>query len=265
MGLLYSDLSGDHLEDIVVSHWVGDAPALYQRLPSASGAVQFTDRADPLGLASCPRDRVGWAVGAVDFENDGKEEILIVNGHTDHPTGQDQLLMAQQMSVYIPDTAGRYNLISSSGPGDPQSVPLIGRGAVFADFDRDGARDVIIGCNNAAASYWHNRGATGGWVELFLVGTTGCRDGWGTRVELLSPAVAGAARTVERVRSIVSGESYFSSTDPHVHFGLGKRAGPLDFRVSWPNGRVEEFRGLAHDQRHRLVQGNGVVAGVPPR
>ena len=57
--------------------------------------------------------------------------------------------------------------------------------------------------------------------------------------------------------------SYASANDPRVLAGLGDSTRPPAIRVQWPDGRVEEWRGVAIDRYTTLKEGTGTpVAGV---
>jgi hypothetical protein len=51
--------------------------------------------------------------------------------------------------------------------------------------------------------------------------------------------------------------SYASANDPRVLAGLGDLSAPPTVRVQWPDGRVEEWRGVAIDRYTTLKAGTG--------
>ena len=55
-----------------------------------------------------------------------------------------------------------------------------------------------------------------------------------------------------RVHTAASGFS--SQAGPRLHFGLGGHSGPVDLKITWPSGHVEERRGLAANETHRIVE-----------
>jgi len=55
--------------------------------------------------------------------------------------------------------------------------------------------------------------------------------------------------------------SYASANDPRVLAGLGDSAQPPRVRVVWPDGRVEEFDGLAIDRAHVVGVSLGGMVG----
>ena len=60
-----------------------------------------------------------------------------------------------------------------------------------------------------------------------------------------------------QTRQVQSAYSYCSSGDPRVHFGLGSGSGPLQLEITWLDGTQELFDGLATEQVHQLIRGQG--------
>lgn len=256
MGLWLHDLENDLKADVAVSHWVGDIPALYQRISRPGRPPAYADRARTTALASYPVELSGWAIAFLDLENDGNEALFVLNGHTNPPPGQKGKLVGQA-PMLLPVTNGKLAFRAPGPPGDLFGKALVGRGAAFTDLDHDGTIDIAISCNNEPASVWLHRPAAGAWLEVAPTGAASNRDAIGTRVELLE---AGA---VKRVKQVVAGDSYFSSRPYRVHFGLGAAEAPVTLRLSWPSGRIEEFAGLAVRRMHRLVEGAGRTVRAP--
>jgi enediyne biosynthesis protein E4 len=50
-----------------------------------------------------------------------------------------------------------------------------------------------------------------------------------------------------------AGESYLSSNDPRLHFGLGS-ATKADVEVLWPNGARTNHPGLTSNARYNLTE-----------
>jgi hypothetical protein len=73
----------------------------------------------------------------------------------------------------------------------------------------------------------------------------------GARVGLVRPGGAVVWR-----RSRADG-SYASAQDPRVLFGLGDEGAAATVRVVWPDGRSEEFSGVAADRYTTLTEGTG--------
>lgn len=248
MGLALGDPDGDGKWDIACTHWVGDVPALYASA-GARGKPLFRDAADQRGLSMLPRDLVGWAVGFPDVDNDGRDDLLIVHGHTNY--GGQKGVLAPQLALFLdgqPDGTFRFRRLGTS----PSALKKmrVGRGAAFTDIDNDGFVDLAVGVNNGPAELWTNVGGGGGWIGAELVATRGNRVAIGA-----SLIVSGGTR--RRIRQIASGESFFSTNDRRVLVGLGAETGPFAIEVHWPSGHAEVFERLSPRAYHRLVEGGG--------
>ncbi len=127
----------------------------------------------------------------------------------------------------------------------------VGRGAAFGDVDNDGDMDVLITNNNGRARLLLNQiGNRQHWLGLKLLDANG-RDALGARVTLIrhqKPTLLRRART---------DGSYASANDPRVLFGLGTATEIGAVRVTWPNGKTEEWADVQADKYTTLREGSG--------
>ena len=80
----------------------------------------------------------------------------------------------------------------------------------------------------------------------------------GARVKLVS----GDLVQWDEVRA---GDSYLSSSDKRLHFGLGRR-GKVDLvEIHWPDGQIESLRGPGVNQFVFVEEGRGMTRVMPPR
>jgi hypothetical protein len=79
----------------------------------------------------------------------------------------------------------------------------------------------------------------------------------------------GAEVTLERnggadlLRRAHTDGSYASGNDPRVLFGLGSSPVYERLVIEWPDGTVEQWRGLAPGRYHTLRQGEGEPITAP--
>jgi hypothetical protein len=256
MGVDAADIDGDGDEDIFVTHLRGETNTLYVN----HGDGTFEDKTIRLGLAGPSIPYTGFGTAWIDVENDGKLDLLAVNGAV---TVEERLVQANDPYPYHQPNQLFKNLSEgavlrfepyASGSNSPFSVSNVSRGAMFGDLDNDGDRDVIISNNSGPANVLQNViGQDSGWLGLRLrVRKTGS-DALGASVQLIK---ADGSKTMRRIRT--SG-SYVSANDPRIIFGLGKIAenDAGSILVSWPDGSRETFGPLQPQQYHEIIKGDG--------
>jgi hypothetical protein len=216
---------------LVVTTFDDDIPALFRH--DVDG--YFTDISLRAGLGN-RTDRVGWGTAFVDLDNDGWQEIFMVNGHV-YPN-IDQLKPAR--SRYSQGKNLYYNLHNGSfadvsglcGPG--LSIKTSARGLAFGDLDNDGSMELVVNNLDSGANLFRNSEKGGNWITFRLVGTTSNRDAIGARLRV-------KAGNLLQMAEVRSGCCYMSHSDLRLHFGLGT-ASAIDWaEVRWPDGKVEKF------------------------
>jgi len=234
MGVALGDYDGDGADDLFLTHWVGEQNALYRNL-SEPGAVLFEDLTFPTGLAPVDSSWVGWGTGFFDLDLDGDLDLFVVNGSTieDEWTLEvlsDPKMIPQPMRVYAQDE-GAFTDVSASS-GESLSALHVGRGAAFADVDRDGLVDVAVSVHNGSPLLLANQSQRRGrWLGVRLEGRSPNRFAVGARVFVRAGGVTLA-------RSHAAGESFLSDDSASIHFGLGAVERIDDVEVRWPDGEV---------------------------
>ncbi len=250
MGATAADFDGDGHLDLFKTNFSDDTSTLYH----ANGDGTFTDTTFAAGLG-INADALGWGAAFADVDNDGRPDLLIVNGHV-YPEVDSAKLGAtfrEPRFLYWNAGGGKFkDLSKQAGPG--MNEPLSGRGLAVADLWNDGRLSAVVNNLSDRPMLLVNEAANGNhWLGLRLVGTTSNSDAIGARV-----TVHAAERNwVDEVRS---GSSYNSSSDLRLHFGLGKVAALRSVTVRWPNGGSEEFAAPKIDGFTDLVEGTGKPA-----
>ena len=237
MGSTSADYDNDGHLDLFKTNFSDDTATLYH----ATGDGTFTDETHAAGLA-INTDALGWGTMFVDVDNDGRPDLLVVNGHVYPEVDSAKLGSFYREPRFLYYNLGRSSptapvkfkdISQTSGPAlaDHRSS----RGLATADLFNDGRIEAVINnlsddpmlLVNLARNQNH-------WLGLHLIGTTSNRDAIGARVTLHSPT----RLWVDEVRS---GSSYNSSSDLRLHFGLGTETKLTDIQVRWPNGQTEYF------------------------
>jgi hypothetical protein len=137
-----------------------------------------------------------------------------------------------------------------------------GRGAAGADFDNDGAVDIVVNNNPGIGeeiapvlyrndiAHWRN------WLEVDLVGTIANRDAAGSEVRIELP------NGQKMLRHVIIGSGYASQSSRRLHFGLGDAKMISKLSVKWlgPGGGEDVFENVPANQILRIIQGQ---RGVP--
>ena len=124
----------------------------------------------------------------------------------------------------------------------------IGRGVAFGDFDNDGDVDVLQGNVGGSAVLLRNDSPRRGhWFATRLSGRISNRDALGARVDLeLDDFVARG--------EVRRNDSFESSSDPRLHFGLGATATVRRATITWPSGITQHLHDLPVDQQRDLTE-----------
>jgi len=223
MGLGLNDLNGDGTPDLLMGSW--NDVALLQ----SSGGL-WADAADALGIG--PDEEAGrviaWGSALEDLDNDGDLDALLVNGYLRVTEGWPLPAPFDQPESLFINEAGQFTEQSEIwGLADTGAS----RGFVLADFDRDGALDLIRRDQRGPARLHRGRCA-GNAVYVALTQPGPNPDAVGAVVELQTEQ--GTQRRWMRAGTTNIG----SAGPPVVHFGVGV-AEQATLRITWPDGRQD--------------------------
>ena len=76
----------------------------------------------------------------------------------------------------------------------------------------------------------------------------------------VKPARLGSSVGIAKVdegQDLVAALEHAFAHDPRVIVGLGSSSGPVTVRVTWPDGRAEEWAGVEIDRYSTLTEGEG--------
>lgn len=240
MGVAAADYDGDGAVDLFRSNFSDERSTLYRN----RGEGDFDEATVAAGMGANTR-YVGWGAGFFDFDNDGRQDVLLVNGHVfpevDKMPGD--VRYREQAILYRNLGSGKFADVSAeSGPGMLERHAA--RGAAFGDADNDGRMDVLVNNQNEPPSLLTpKQKPVGSWILLALEGVQSNRSAIGAKVRLLGDKPQSA--------EVRGGGSYLSQNDLRVRFGLGG-ASQADIEIEWPSGSTQTLRGLSVDRVHRI-------------
>ncbi|HEU0037049.1 MAG TPA: CRTAC1 family protein [Kofleriaceae bacterium] len=233
MGGLLADFNDDGRLDVLVPNF--GANKLFLR--DATGG--FVESAAQLGLAAIERDNdvcgpgtqerdcllVSWTAKLSDFDLDGYDELVVVNGETE--LGKPPPVL---MYVNTPDEP--WHEVA------PSIDCLDARAMVVTDIDGDGDQDLVIAQKSSPLVVYENRGTPSAtsWLRVTLRGTTSNRDGAGALVI----AHLASGRTVQK--PIAVGGMIHIGSPAEAFIGLGEDS-VQSLEVHWPSGRITTVPG----------------------
>ena len=243
MGVDSGDYDGDGRPDLVVTNFSHDYSTLYHN----EGGLSFLDVSLTSGFGPPTMPTLGWGVGFFDYDNDGRNDIFVANGHI-YP-GIDKFNLGttflEHNQLFHNEGNGRFR--ETTGEAGPAFAELhSARGCAFGDLDNDGDIDIVVNNMDATPSLLRNDGGNRGhWIGFRLLGARRNRGAIGARVTV----TGGGLRQTEEIHA---GSSHNSSNDPRLHFGLGAATVVDRVEIRWPLGRVQALTSLAVDRYHTI-------------
>jgi len=229
MGVSAGDLDGDGRLDVVVANFEGEPNSFYRNL----GQMVFEDLSSLSGFGPPHFNFSGFGLNLFDAANAGHLDVFIANGHVLEVPRTQGITYAERPFLMWNDGKGKF---VERGCGAPFRRALVGRGSAVADYDNDGDIDIAVSNSGGPLELLRNDGKHGGWIGFLLRGKRSNRQGIGARLILETDSG-------KQMRESKAGDSYLSSSDPRIHFGLGGSV-PRRLEVRWPSGIVQEVKDL---------------------
>jgi hypothetical protein len=244
MGVDFVDYDNDGWPDLVVTDLANQRYALYHN----SRDRTFTYDSYTTGVARMTMLHSGWGVRFVDYDNDGRKDLLIAQGHDlDNIELTSQTIHYREPMLLARNTGKAFEDVSMQSGAVFQNA-WVGRGLAIGDIDNDGRIDAVITTNDGPIHVLMNRTETANhWITLELVGRTSNRDAIGAFIEITT----GAGK---QSSTVTTAGSYLSSSDKRVHFGLGGESTVRSIEIRWPSGIVQKLANVRPDQILRIEE-----------
>jgi hypothetical protein len=241
MGIAIGDVDGNGRPDLFTTNFSSDTNTLHLN----ADAAYFDDRTARYGVGAPSRRLCGWAAAFVDLDHDGDEDLFLVNGHV-YPNATRESMDSEyaQPPLLMERDGGKFLVRDAAGPWRPG--PHRDRTAVFADLDRDGAVDVVIGELNGPLRVLRGLADPARSLTVELRDRRpgiGNSRGVGSVIVARSRDAAGS-ELVQR-RWLWGGGPFQSTLAPEVHFGFPPGTGTVDLEVRWPDGLTTRRDGVA--------------------
>jgi enediyne biosynthesis protein E4 len=292
MGVAVGDYDNDGRADLHITNFADDYNVLYRNL----GGFTFTDASFSAGLAQVTMPFLGWGTNFLDADNDGWQDLLVVNGHV-YPAAdrlswntsytQRALLFrnlgASARTSDVPASAtgksstdlskaaktlskeATFEEIGASA-GDALSTRRASRGSATGDLDNDGAVDIVINNLDGPPTVARNESGakSGHWLQVRLIGDPARK----CPKDAIGSVVFVTAGGVRQRGEVASGRGQISQSDLRLHFGLGpdaKAAAVSELQVRWANGPAVTYRIDRIDTVAVIDQTAGTVTFPAPR
>lgn len=301
MGADFADVNGDGLMDFLATDMAGSnhfrqkvgmgdmasagwfleyaEPRQYSRnaLYINSGTERFMEAAFLTGLDSTDWT---WTPRFEDFDNDGRVDVLITNGMTRDFTNSDLNDIAKQSAKegspeffqfwrkqgFRKDANVAYrNLgdlqfenVSHDWGFDREGVSF---GAATADLDLDGDLDIVVNNMDTTALVYRNNARSlngNNSLRIRLKGTESNRSAIGATVTVRS-----GNRTQTQALSLSRG--WTSTSDPVLHFGLGRAQAADEVVIRWPSGNQQVLVDVkAKDSPFAITEASNMAVAKSP-
>jgi hypothetical protein len=244
MGADAADYDRSGRPHILVGNFVNEMLGLYH---NENGSL-FRDVAPRSDVGRASLLSVTWATFFLDADLDGFLDIFAANGGTDESQGRDARARISQTPLLLRNRGnGTFENITSA-LGSAFNKQLMGRGAVYLDFDHDGDLDLVMTTLGGPAVLFRNDGANANtWLRVEASGVKSNRSGIGAVVKVTS--ASGSQSQMVR-----SGSSYASQSELALTFGLGGDTKATKVEVTWPSGRTQTLADVAANQTIRVTE-----------
>ncbi len=214
----------------------------------------FVDRAAASQIGRPSLLTLTFGLFLFDADLDGDFDLYAANGHVQPEIDETQegIDYAESAHLFLNQRDGLFEDVAA---GD-LAKPIVGRGAAYADYDRDGDLDILVTENSGPVHLYRNDLDTGRSVRVHLEGTASNRDGLSARV---MGYVAGKPLT----RYVRTGSSFLAVSEKEVTFGLGQAPYLDSLVVYWPSGAVNRHGAQEAGFQLTLTEGESIAEATP--
>ena len=200
-----------------------------------------------------------WSPLIADFNNDGLKDIYVTNGFpkditeldfVDYRSGANLAMNKKRIFEKLTEEKVPNCLFINQGALQfeeqakdwDMAIPSFSNGAVYADFDQNGALDILVNnINEPAFLLKNNAGNQSNYLQVQFADAIRYNKAFGAKVYLHTQGQIA-------FQEYYLHKSYLSSMAPFLHFGLGNSTNVDSLIVQWPNGSTSGFYNLEANQ-----------------
>ncbi|KLU07419.1 hypothetical protein RISK_000497 [Rhodopirellula islandica] len=237
---------------VAIGNFSNEMTALYV---TKAGRMQFYDEAVSTGLGPSTRLLLTFGLAYVDYDLDGRLDLFCANGHLEEDINRVQPSQHYEQPPQMfwnagPEYETEFLPVGAEQLGNDFVVPMVGRGASYADIDLDGDLDLLITSVGRSPRLLRNDQATGHhWLRLKLVG-----DGVKCNRDAIGAWVEVTVGDEVLAKQVMPTRSYLTQVELPLTFGLGQHEAVQNVTVRWPDGEKIELGPMKVDQVHEITR-----------
>jgi len=245
MGIDWAHFRNDEALAIAIGNFANEMSSFFV---SQGTSGQFADEAIVSGVGPATRLALTFGLFFFDYDLDGRLDYLQANGHVENDIQQVQASQRYRQAAQLFWNCGRDcqapMLEVARDRIGGLSKPIVGRGAAYADINRDGRLDVVLSQVGGAPLLLRNDLDNGHhWLRISLRGAPG-------NIAAIGAELALEAGGTRQQRTVMPTRSYLSQAELPVTFGLGETAQIERLVIRWPDGSEQVLTGLEPDRHH---------------
>ena len=145
MGVDFADYNNDGLPDLAVADLAFDKYALYEN----EGNGFFKYATDATGLGNITMQHSGMGLHFIDYDNDGRKDLLVSQGHVMDTVEQVSHNLHYREPILLVRNTPQGFVDVSAASGEVFRQAWAGRGLAIGDINNDGRVDAVVSTSEA--------------------------------------------------------------------------------------------------------------------